>query len=37
MDDPVSDGFEYMKQAKAELDSLVLGRNELAKWNKYNS
>lgn len=31
------DGFEYLKQQKLELDSLVLGRNELAKWHKLNS
>lgn len=33
MKDPVKDGFEYLKQSKIELDSLIIGRNELAKWN----
>lgn len=37
MDNPVKDGFEYLKQQKLELDSLVLGRNEIAKWQKLNS
>ena len=32
MENPVKDGFEYLKQQKLELDSLILGRNELAKW-----
>ena len=32
MENPVQDGFEYLKQQKLELDSLILGRNELAKW-----
>ena len=37
MENPVQDGFEYLKQQKLELDSLILGRNELAKWHKLNS
>jgi len=37
MENPVKDGFEYLKQQKVELDSLILGRNELAKWQKLNS
>ena len=37
MENPVANGFEYLKQQKLELDSLILGRNELAKWNKLNS
>ena len=37
MENPVRDGFEYLKQQKLELDSLILGRNELAKWQKLNS
>ena len=37
MENPVQDGFEYLKQQKLELDSLILGRNELAKWQKLNS
>ena len=37
MENPVSEGFEYLKQQKLELDSLILGRNELAKWQKLNS
>lgn len=37
MENPVSEGFEYLKQQKLELDSLILGRNELAKWHKLNS
>lgn len=37
MENPVKDGFEYLKQQKLELDSLILGRNELAKWQKLNS
>ena len=37
MDEPVENGFEYIKQRKSELDGLMLGRNELAKWIKLNS
>ena len=37
MESPVSNSFEYLKRLKLELDSLVLGRNELAKWHKLNS
>lgn len=37
MENPIKDGFEYLKQQKVELDSLILGRNELAKWQKLNS
>ena len=37
MENPVQNGFEYLKQQKLELDSLILGRNELAKWHKLNS
>ena len=37
MEQPVANGFEYLKQQKLELDSLILGRNELAKWHKLNS
>jgi len=37
MDNPVREGFEYIKQSKLELDSLILGRNELAKWHQLNS
>ena len=37
MENPVKDGFEYLKQQKVELDSLILGRNELAKWQQLNS
>lgn len=32
MDDNVKDGFEYLKQNKLELESLIMGRNEIAKW-----
>jgi hypothetical protein len=37
MENPVRDGFEYLKQSKLELDQLVLGRNEIAKWQQLNS
>lgn len=37
MENPVKDGFEYLKQQKLELDSLILCRNELAKWQQLNS
>ena len=37
MENPVRDGFEYLKQQKIELDSLILGRNEIAKWQQLNS
>ena len=37
MDEPVASGFEYHKQKKNELDTLILGRNELAKWIKKNN
>jgi hypothetical protein len=36
MDNPVKDGFEYLHQAKLELDNLICGRNEIAKWQKIN-
>lgn len=32
-ENPVKDGFEYIKQSKLELESLILGRNEIAKWH----
>ena len=32
MDESIHDGFEYIKTLKCELDALVMGRNELAKW-----
>jgi hypothetical protein len=35
--DPTSQSFQYIKQTKSELDSLIIGRNELAKWYKRNS
>jgi hypothetical protein len=31
------DGFEVVKQVKAELDQLILARNELAKWQLLNT
>jgi hypothetical protein len=37
LDDDVADGFDVIKQHKLELDALVIGRNELAKWIKKNS
>ena len=37
MDDRVSEGFDMIKQQKIELDALVIGRNELAKWQKLNA
>lgn len=37
MDDDVKNGFEYIKKSKAELDNIIRGRNELAKWQKINS
>lgn len=33
MDESVKSGFEYLRQKKEELDQLILGRNELAKWH----
>ena len=36
MENPVRDGFEYLHQQKLELDNLILGRNEIAKWQKIN-
>lgn len=35
--DPSQGSFQYIKQTKNELDSIILGRNELAKWYKRNS
>ncbi len=35
--DPHSQSFQYLKQTRNELDSLIIGRNELAKWNKRNN
>ena len=32
MQDPVAEGFEYLRQRKMELNNLILGRNQLAKW-----
>lgn len=32
MDEKISDSFEYIKQSKLELDHLILGRNQIAKW-----
>jgi len=32
MDNPVRDGFEMIHEHKRELDSLILARNEMAKW-----
>lgn len=32
MKDNLKEGFQYLKAMKGELDNLVLGRNELAKW-----
>jgi hypothetical protein len=29
--------FQYLKQTKNELDALIIGRNELAKWSKRNT
>ena len=39
MDQDVKDtnSFQYIKQTRSELDSLVMGRNELAKWYKRNN
>jgi hypothetical protein len=39
MDDDVknSSSFQYIKQTRSELDSLVMGRNELARWYKKNN
>ena len=37
MDEPVENGFDYIAQGKSELDALILGRNELAKWIKMNN
>jgi hypothetical protein len=37
MDEDVKGGFQYLRQQKCELDALVIGRNELAKWYKLNS
>lgn len=37
MDEEVKNGFDYIKTTKQELDSLIIGRNELAKWQKRNS
>jgi len=34
MDQSVKDGFEYIQHHKADLDELILGRNELAKWHQ---
>lgn len=36
MNDPVRDGFEYIKQSKIELDYLIMGRNDIARWSKLN-
>ena len=39
MDEDVKNtqSFQYIKQTRSELDSLVMGRNELAKWYKKNN
>ena len=39
MDDDVknTNSFQYIKQTRSELDSLVMGRNELARWYKKNN
>jgi hypothetical protein len=37
MDDDVKQGFDVIKQHKLELDALIIGRNELAKWSKKNT
>jgi hypothetical protein len=37
LDDNVSEGFDIIAQRKNELDALVIGRNELAKWTKLNN
>jgi len=37
LDDNLKDGFEVVKQRKQELDALVMGRNEIAKWTKLNN
>jgi hypothetical protein len=37
MDDNLKTGFEYVKTLKCELDAIVIGRNDLAKWQKLNS
>jgi hypothetical protein len=39
MDDDVKNtsAFQYIKQTRSELDSLVMGRNELARWYKKNN
>jgi hypothetical protein len=36
MDEQVKQGFEYVQQAKEQLDRLILSRNELAKWQQLN-
>ena len=36
MDDNIQEGFVYMKSNKLELESLVMGRNEQAKWVRRN-
>ena len=35
--DPSTQSFQYIKQTKNELDSIIIGRNELAKWYKRNN
>ena len=36
MDDNLREGFQVIRQIKSELDAIVIGRNELAKWYKRN-
>jgi len=35
-DEDLKQGFEMIKQQKLELDSLIMTRNELARWHKKN-
>ena len=37
MDQNLTDGFILQNHIKQEVDSLIIGRNELAKWNKENT
>jgi hypothetical protein len=33
----LNDAFEFIRTQKAELDQLIMGRNDIAKWQKLNN
>lgn len=37
LDDDIENGYQIISENKNELDQLIIGRNELAKWFKNNS